>query len=150
MSKSTVPERLPDGKSTFLSRTKGLNMKFVCLGYHDETKWAEMSESECASFVERCFKYDDELRRGGHFLGGEALQTAQNAATVRWRTGKVVVTDGPYAETKEQIGGILFLEARDLNHAIELMSRHPAVCTTSFEIRPANEEINALVAARKP
>jgi hypothetical protein len=92
--------------------------------------------------------YDDELRRGGHFLGGEALQAATNAATVRWRGGQVLVTDGPYTETKEQLGGILFLESRDRSHAIELMSKHPGVRTGGFEIRPANEEINALIAAR--
>jgi len=124
-------------------------MKFVCLGFQDETNWAELRESERKSFMERCFAYDDELRRGGHFLGGEALQPARNAATVRWRSGKVVTTDGPYAETKEQIGGILFLEARDLNHAIELLAKHPGVRAGGFEIRPVDEEINALIAARK-
>ncbi len=123
-------------------------MKFICLGFHDETNWAEMSERERESFMDQCFAYDDELRRGGHFLGGEALQLAQNAATVRFRGGQAVVTDGPYAETKEQLGGILFLEARDLNHAIQLMSRHPGIRAGGFEIRPANEEINALIAAR--
>jgi hypothetical protein len=123
-------------------------MKFICLGFHDETNWPKMSESERKSFVEGCFAYDDELRRGGHFLGGEALQAAVNAATVRWRSGQVLVTDGPYAETKEQLGGIMFLEARDLNHAIQLMSKHPGVRAGGFEIRPANEEINALIAAR--
>ena len=124
-------------------------MKFVCLGFLDEANWADMSESERKSFLERCFAYDDELRGGGHFLGGEALQPARNAAAVRCRSGKVVTTDGPYAETKEQIGGILFLEARDLNHAIELMGKHPGVRAGGFEIRPADEEINALIAARK-
>jgi hypothetical protein len=124
-------------------------MKFICLGFHDETNWSEMSEDERNSFMEKCFSYDDELRRGGHFLGGEALQPIRNAATVRWRGGEVVVTDGPYVETKEQLGGILILEARDLNHAIQLMARHPGVRAGGFEIRPANEEINALIAARK-
>jgi len=123
-------------------------MKFVCLGYCIDGSLAAMSESERKTFLEGCFAYDDELRRGGHFLGGEALQTAQNAATVRWKSGEVVVTDGPYTETKEQIGGILFLEARDLKHAIQLMSKHPGVRAGGFEIRPANEEINALIAAR--
>ena len=123
-------------------------MKFICLGFMDEINWNEMSEIERQSFMDKCFAYDDELRRGGHFLRGEALQSAQNGATVRCRNGQVVVTDGPYAETKEQLGGILFLEAKDLNQAIELMSRHPGVRAGGFEIRPANEEINALIAAR--
>ena len=124
-------------------------MKFICFGFHDETSWTEMSESERKSFMERCFAYDDELRRGGHFLGAEALQPARNAATVRYQSGQVMVTDGPYAETKEQLGGILFLEARDLNHAIQLMAKHPGIRAGGFEIRAANEEINALIAARK-
>jgi hypothetical protein len=124
-------------------------MKFLCLGYLDEATWAEMPEIERESFMERCFAYDDELRRGGHFLQGEALRHAGSGATVRWRGGQVVVTDGPYAESKEQIGGILFLEARDLNHAIELMAKHPGVPGGGFEIRPADEEINALIRARK-
>ena len=123
-------------------------MKFICLGFLDETNWNQMSESERNSFLEKCFAYDDELRRGGHFLGGEALQTIRNSATVRLRSGQVIVTDGPYAETKEQLGGILFLQARDLNHAIQLMSKHPGVRAGGFEIRPADEDINAMIAAR--
>jgi hypothetical protein len=99
--------------------------------------------------MEECFAYDDELRRGGHFAGGEALQSATQAVTLRWRGGEVAVTDGPYAETKEQLGGILILEARDLNHAIQLMSKHPGVRLGGpFEIRPAEQEINELIAAR--
>jgi hypothetical protein len=124
-------------------------MKFICLGYLDDAAWTEMSESDRQSFLERCFAYDDELRNGGHFLGGEALQSARNGATVRCRGGDMVVTDGPFAETKEQVGGILFLEARDLNHAIQLISRHPGVRAGGFEIRPADEEINAMIGARQ-
>jgi hypothetical protein len=87
--------------------------------------------------IDECFSYDDVLRENGHFAGGEALQGPDAAATLRWKNGKVVVTDGPYAETKEQLGGILILEARDLNHAIELISKHPGVKAGPFEIRPA-------------
>jgi hypothetical protein len=124
-------------------------MKFICLGYMEETKWDEMPESEQTALMEECFAYDDELRRGGHFIGGEALQSIRNAATLRYRQGKIAVTDGPYAETKEQLGGFLVLEARDLNHAIQLMSKHPGVRSGAFEIRPTDEEINALVTARE-
>jgi len=123
-------------------------MKFICLGYADHQAWENQSESESAAMLEECFAYDDELRRGGHFLGGEALQSAKNAATLRWHNGKVAVTDGPYAETKEQLGGILILEARDLNHAISLMSKHPGVKVGPFEIRPADELVNQLIAQR--
>ncbi|HWB07588.1 MAG TPA: YciI family protein [Verrucomicrobiales bacterium] len=112
-------------------------MKFICLGYIEPNKFETMSETERNAMVDECFRYDDELRRNGHFAGGEALQPPQSAATLRWKDGRALVTDGPYAETKEQIGGILILEARDLNHAIELMSKHPGVKAGPFEIRPA-------------
>lgn len=98
--------------------------------------------------MEECFAYDDELRRGGHFIGGEALDSYRNAVTLRMKNGEVEVTDGPYAETKESLGGILLLEARDLNHAIALMSKHPGVKMGPFEIRPADETINQLIAER--
>ena len=111
-------------------------MKFVCLGYHNEKSWENVSESERNAFIDGCFTYDDELRKNGNFAGGEALQPAQSAATLRFQNGKVMVTDGPYAETKEQLGGILILEARDLNHAVQLMSKHPGVKNGPFEIRP--------------
>jgi hypothetical protein len=103
----------------------------------EANKFETMSESERNAFLDACFDYDDELRKNGHFAGGEALQPARNATTLRWNNGKVSITDGPYAETKEQLGGILILEATDLNHAIQLMSKHPGVKGGSFEIRPA-------------
>lgn len=112
-------------------------MKYVCLGYYDEKKWETLPEREQNALMDECFAYDDLLRKNGHFIGGEALQTARNAATLRFQGGKVMITDGPYAETKEQLGGILLLEANDLNHAIQLMSNHPGVKAGPFEIRPA-------------
>ena len=124
-------------------------MRFVCLGYIEDHKWDAMSTKEQTAMMEECFAYDDVLRKGGHFVGGEALQGSRTAATLRYVDGKVAVTDGPYAETKEQLGGILLLEARDMRHAIELMSKHPGVRYGGpFEIRPADEQINALVEAR--
>lgn len=112
-------------------------MKFVCLGYYDEQQFAGMSESEQTAMMEECFAYDEVLREGGHFAGGDALQGAATARTLRWKDGRVFVTDGPFAETKEQLGGILVLEARDMAHAVELMSQHPGVKNGPFEIRPA-------------
>ena len=112
-------------------------MKFVCLGYIEPGTLENLTETDRNAMVDECFTYDDVLRRNGHFAGGEALQGPGAAATLRWKNGKVVMTDGPYAETKEQIGGILILEARDLQHAIELMSKHPGVKAGPFEIRPA-------------
>jgi hypothetical protein len=112
-------------------------MKYICLGYYDPAKVENMSESERNAMFDACFSYDDELRRNGHFASGEAIGPANTAMTVSWKNEKVAVTDGPYAETKEQLGGILMLEARDLNQAIQLMSQHPAVkYGSSFEIRP--------------
>ena len=123
-------------------------MKYVCLGYIEEGKWDSMSEGERNATMEECFAYDDFLRKNGHFAGGEALQGPRNAVTLRFQNGKVSVTDGPYAETKEQLGGILLLEANDLNHAIQLMSKHPGVRLGPFELRPAHEQINQMIAAR--
>jgi hypothetical protein len=113
-------------------------MKFVCLGYIAPGKFESMSETERNALVDTCSAYDDTLRAHGHFAGGEALQPANTAKTLRPKKGKVVVTDGPYAETKEQIGGFLLLEAHDLDHAVELMSKHPGVNggPSTFEIRP--------------
>jgi hypothetical protein len=119
-------------------------MKYICLGYFDENKWGSIPENEQQAMMDECFAYDDELRKNGHFAGGEALQSAQNATTLRWKNGKVSITDGPYAETKEILGGILILEARDLNHAIQLMSRHPGVKVGPFEIRPA-ADLNEMI-----
>jgi hypothetical protein len=111
-------------------------MKYICLGYIEEKKLETMSESERNAMLDECFTYDDLLRKNGHFAGGEALQSPRNATTLRWQGGKLSITDGPYAETKEQLGGILVLEATDLNHAIQLMSKHPGVKAGPFEIRP--------------
>ena len=119
-------------------------MKVVWLGFIEEAKFAELPPDEAQRLMEECFAYDDELRRGGHFIGGEALDSARHAVTLRMRDGEVEVTDGPYAETKEMLGGILLLEARDLNHAIALMSKHPGVKMGPFEIRPADEAVNRL------
>lgn len=112
-------------------------MKFVCLGYIEPGKLEGMQDAERNAAVDACFAYDDVLRGNGHFAGGEGLMPAGLARTLRASGGQVVVTDGPYAETKEQIGGILVLEARDMEHAVALMSKHPGVQMGPFEIRPA-------------
>jgi hypothetical protein len=119
-------------------------VKFVCLGYIEPGKCENMTESERSAVVDKCFSYDDVLRRNGQFAGGDALQPPNTAVTLRSRSGKVMVTDGPYAETKEQIGGILILEAENLDHAIELMSKHPGVQLGPFEIRPA-ADLSAMI-----
>jgi hypothetical protein len=112
-------------------------MKYICLGYYDKSKHDAMAESEQHAMFDSCFEYDDHLRSNGHFAGGEALQPAETAVTLSWKKNQAAMTDGPYAETKEQIGGILVLEARDMSHAVELMKQHPALKYGSiFEIRP--------------
>jgi hypothetical protein len=119
-----------------LTIESGGAMKFMCLGYMDEKKWESLSESERNTFFDVCFSYDEVLRAKGHFAGGEGLQSSRTAATVRIRKGKVFVTDGPFVETKEQVGGILILEAKDMAEAIELISKQPGVSAAGFEIRP--------------
>lgn len=113
-------------------------MKYICLGYMEEAKWDALTECDRETFMTECLAYDAILQAGGHMVGGEALQSVRNATTLRYRDGRLVITDGPFAETKEQLGGILILEAEDLDHAIRLMSRHPGVRLGGcFEVRPS-------------
>jgi hypothetical protein len=115
-------------------------MKYICLGYYDKARFEALPESERNAMFDACFDYDDHLRANGHWGGGEALQGTETALTLRWKNGKVATTDGPYAETKEQLGGIGVLEARDMNHAVQLISQHPALpYGTIWEIRPAGD-----------
>jgi hypothetical protein len=136
----TVTEK--SATPVLLAAIKGRRtMKYISLGYYDRSKHEAMTEAEKQAMFDTCFTYDDHLRANGHWAGGELLQPAETALTLYWKNGKVATTDGPYAETKEQLGGILVLEARDMNHAHQLMSQHPALKygTTIFEIRPAGD-----------
>jgi len=122
-------------------------MKYICLGYYDKGKFDGMTEAERNAMFDTCFEYDDHLRANGHWVGGEALQPAETTLTLYLKNGKVATTDGPYTETKEQLGGILVLEASDMNHAIQLMAQHPALkYGNTFEIRPA-ADMNELMKA---
>jgi hypothetical protein len=112
-------------------------MKYICLGYSDPNTFSGITEKDQLAMIDKCFMYDDQLRANGHFTGGEALQPASTAVTLKYANGRVAVTDGPFAETREQLGGILILEARDLNHAVELISNHPGAKFGPWEIRPA-------------
>lgn len=115
-------------------------MKYICLGYYDKSKFEGMTESERNAMFDTCFAYDDHLLAGGHWAGGEALQGPETVLSLSWKNGKVVTTDGPYAETKEQLGGLLVLEARDMNHAVQLIGQHPALKYGNlFEIRPVGD-----------
>lgn len=112
-------------------------MKFICLGHIDPNFFAHSPLPVINAAMDSCFVYDDQLRAGGHFTGGHALQPPPTAKTLTHTNGRVVVTDGPFAETKEILGGILILEARDMDHAVELISKHPGVTFGPWEIRPA-------------
>ncbi len=113
-------------------------MKYICLGYYEPAKNAAMTEEERNAMFDECFEYNDYLRANGHADRGEALQPPETALTLYWKNGKVATTDGPYVETKEQLGGLGVLEARDMNHAVQLMSQHPTLkYGTLWEIRPA-------------
>jgi hypothetical protein len=122
-------------------------MKYICLGYYEKEKHDAMTEGEKTAMFDTCFEYDEHLRANGHWAGGEALQPKETALTLRWKNGKVATTDGPFAETKEQLGGILVLDARDMNHAVQLIAEHPALRYGSiFEIRPVGD-LNELMKA---
>jgi len=115
-------------------------MRFVFAIYHEEKVLDALPEGEMEALVDSALDYTDALRRSGHYIASDALQRVRTARTIRVHGGKVSTTDGPYAETKEQIGGILILEARDMAHAVELMSKHPGVRVGGpFEIRPVAE-----------
>ena len=115
-------------------------MKYLCLGYYDKGKFDAMTENEQNAMFDKCFEYDNHLRASGQWAGGEALQGPETALTLSWKNGKVATTDGPYTETKEQLGGLLVLEARDMNHAVQLIGQHPALTYgTTFEIRPTGD-----------
>jgi len=107
-------------------------MKYLCLVYSGEKKLDSMPDSECLA-------YDEALRKSGHCIASEALQPVQTATTVRVRNGKVSVTDGPFAETKEQLAGFYLIDARDLNEAIQIASNIPPARLGSIEVRPIRE-----------
>ena len=104
-------------------------MKYLCLVYGDEKAMQAMDDRRCAAF-------HDGVRSSGHCVSAEALQPVSDATTVRVRNGKVSVTDGPFAETKECLAGFYLMEARDLNEAIQLASRIPPAEIGSIEVRP--------------
>jgi len=113
-------------------------MKYICLGYLEPGKFEGMTEDERHATFDECFEYNDHLRANGHLVAEVPLQPPETALTLYWKNGKVATTDGPYAETKEQLGGIQILEARDLNHAVQLVSQQPGFKygLGPIEIRP--------------
>jgi len=115
-------------------------MKYLFLAYGDEKQLQAMSASERHALGSECMANDEQLRKSGHLLAVQGLQNSCSATTVRVQNGKAFVTDGPYAETKEQILGIFTIEARDLNEAIQLASTMPQVQAGPIEVRPIIEQ----------
>jgi hypothetical protein len=116
-------------------------MKYLCLVYLDEKRLPELPDEDCVEF-------DAGIRKSGHCLASEALQSVQTATTVRMRNNKVSITDGPFAETKEQLAGFYMIEARDLNEAIQIAARIPPARVGSIEVRPVRPIREAVAAAR--
>lgn len=104
-------------------------MKYLCLVYLDEKRLPELPDEDCVA-------YDTAIRESGHCIASEALQSVETATTVRLRNGKVSITDGPFAETKEQLAGFYLIEAKDLNEAIQLAAKIPPARVGSIEVRP--------------
>lgn len=123
-------------------------MKYIYLGYIEPGKFEAMTEDDRNAVLDACFEHNDHLRANGHLVGEIALEPPETALTVYWKNGKVATSDGPYAETKEQLRGLSILEARDINHAIQLVSELPGFKygLGPIEIRPSanlNEIIEA-------
>ena len=111
-------------------------MKYLCLIYDEEKKVGSMSKSESDAFMGEYYAFTEGIQKSGHYVAGEALQPIHTATTVRVRNGKLSTTDGPFAETKEQLGGFYLINARDLNDAIQVASKIPSARLGSVEVRP--------------
>lgn len=118
-------------------------MKYLCLVYQDEKALGAMSGSEYEALVDEVLAYNEEMRQSGHYVASNALELVESATSLRVRDGKVSITDGPFAETKEQLGGYYLIEARDLNDAIRVASKFPPARLGGIEVRPVKEHLRA-------
>ncbi|MES2305228.1 MAG: YciI family protein [Gemmatimonadota bacterium] len=114
-------------------------MRYLCLIYDEEKMLGEMSPAESGAFFGEYRAFTESVRESGHYIGGNPLQPTSTATTVRIRNGKVSMTDGPFAETKEQLGGYYLINAKDLNEAAQIASRIPSARIGSIEVRPILE-----------
>ena len=114
-------------------------MKYLCLIYFEEAKLDALSQSEHEALVSESLAYDEELRRNGYYIVSDALQSVRVATTLRSRNGRVTMADGPFAETREQLGGFVLIEARDLNEAIRVAAQIPPARLGCVEVRPVQE-----------
>jgi len=111
-------------------------MRYACLIYDDEKKLGGMSKADADSFMAEYFQFTEEVKQSGQYVAGEALHPVNSATSLRIRSGKLSTTDGPFAETKEQLGGYFLIEAKDRSEAIQIASRIPSAKWGSIEIRP--------------
>lgn len=114
-------------------------MKFLCIAFQDQKKLDAYSEEEFGEILERVKLYLDELRANGNLIDASRLQGPDHGAVVRVRGGNLVITDGPFVETREQIAGYYLIEANDLNDAIRIASRSPSAHLGTLEVRPLKE-----------
>ena len=117
-------------------------MKYLCLVYIDEKVLDAMTQSEYHALSDAALASDEALRRSGHYVTSSALRSARTATSLRLRDGKLTVTDGPFAETKEHLGGFVLIEAADLAEAITLAARIPMAAIGTIEVRPVRESLN--------
>jgi len=111
-------------------------MKYLCLIYDDESTWGKMPKEQADAVMGEYFAFTDGIKQSGHYVAGDALHPTSSATTVRVRNGKVSTTDGPFAETKEQLGGYYLIDAKDLNDAIQVAAKIPSARYGSVEVRP--------------
>jgi len=114
-------------------------MRYLCLIYSEESQWERMPKPDFDAMMGEYIAFTKDIKKSGHYIGGDELQPTQTATTVRVRNGKVSTTDGPFAETKEQLGGYYLINAKDLNDAIQVAARIPSVRVGSIEVRPIQE-----------
>ena len=118
-------------------------MKYLCLIYDDEKQWQQFPKEVQDKYMSEYTAFGDSIKKSGQFVGANQLQPTHTATIVRSRNGKISTTDGPYAETKEQLGGYYLIEAKDLNDAIQVASRIPSARSGSIEVRPVVERAQA-------
>ena len=114
-------------------------MRYLCLIYEDEKAWQKLSEAEMQKGMAEYNAFTENIKKNGNYVGGEALQPTTTAKSVRVRNGKISATDGPYVETKEQLGGFYLINAKDLSDAVQVASRIPGAKHGTVEVRPIME-----------
>jgi len=114
-------------------------MKFLFMIFHDEGVLDALPKDEMKTLVDSALDYDEEIRQSGNYIVSNALQRARSARTIRVRGGNTTITDGPFAETKEQLGGFFLIEAKDMDEACAIAARFPPARIATIEVRPVQE-----------